>query len=232
MAEIQIYVDKLKRSIFKIKKRNDKLISILLLFCLFYVVGFINLYIHEFGHAIADILVGSYYREIRINIYLQGWTAGGAIPADVFFQIKRTVILLAGLIMESIVASFLLIIILKKKERNNFTWLSSIIISMLFLNRVALYFTFPQLVNITSDTLSMVYLGYDPWILFFTFLPFLIVTFALTFKLTSRFYKTSLKRNKMFIGIYFFSLTLYIVFLNILSLINDFIIPLVFLSFV
>ncbi|MFX0024356.1 MAG: M50 family metallopeptidase [Candidatus Hermodarchaeota archaeon] len=232
ITELQAYIHKFKRIIFKIKKKNDIMISILLIFCLFYIVGFINLFIHEFGHAIADILVGTYYSEIRINIYLQGWTAGGALPADTFFQLKRTVILLGGLITESTVAVLFLIIILKKKEKNNFTWLSSIIISMLFLNRVALYFTFPQLVNISSDTLSMVQIGYDPWILFFTFFPFLITTFVFTFKLISRFYKTSLKRNKRFIGIYFLSLTLYIVFLNILNLIDDFMIPLVSFSFI
>jgi len=231
ITEIRAFINRLKRNIFKIKGRNDKIISILLLFSLFYIVGFINLFIHEFGHAIADILVGTYYSEIRINIYLQGWTAGGAIPADAFFQLKRTIVLLSGLITECIVALFLLIIILKKQERNIFTWLLSIIISMLFLNRVTLYFTFPQLVNIRSDSLSLVNIGYDPWILFFIFFPFLITTFAFTFKLMSRFYKTSLERDKRFIGVYFLSLIIYIVFLNVLNLINDFVTPIISFSF-
>ncbi|MGB5911386.1 MAG: M50 family metallopeptidase [Promethearchaeia archaeon] len=231
IIKVQSFFYKIKNNIFVLEKITDKLLSIFLLFCLFCVVGFLNLYIHEFGHAIADILVGTYYQEIRIPIYLQGWASGGGIPADEFFDFKLTVILLGGLITECIFALFSLIIILRKKDKGNFTWILSIVISMLFLNRVALYFTFPQLVNIRSDSLALVSIGYDPWILFFIFFPFLILTFVLTFKLMSRFYKTSLKRNKKFLSIYFLSLIIYIVVLNVLRLIDEFITPLVSFSF-
>jgi hypothetical protein len=210
----------------------DKLLSILLLFCLFYIVGILNLFIHEFGHAIADIIFGTYYKEIRINFYLQGWAAGGGILAtDEFHLLKVTGILLGGLITECIFAFFSLIFILRNKGKNNFTRLLSIVISMLFLNRVALYFTFPQLVNISSDVLGLTSLGYDPWILFFIFFPFLVMTFFLTFRLMSRFYKTSLKRHKKFLSIYFLSLTVYIVVLVVLGVIDEYITPLVSLSF-
>ena len=223
ILEVQSFFYKVKDNIFLLEKISDKILTIFLLFCLFYIVGALNLYIHEFGHAIADIFVGTYYTEIRINLYLQGWTAGGAIPADEFFTINRTVVLLGGLITECIFAFISLFFLLRKKEKKNFTWLLSIVISMLFLNRVALYFTFPQLVNVRSDTLSMVTMGYDPWILFFIFFPFLIMTFVLTFRLMSRFYKTSLKRHKKFLIIYFLSLTVYIVFLNVLVMIDEYI---------
>jgi len=231
IRDVRSFFYKVRDNIFIFEKTTDKLMSIFLLFCLFYIVGFINLYIHEFGHAMADIFVGTYYQEIRINIYLQGWTSGGGIPADEFFFPKYTVISLGGLIVESIFALFSLIIILRKKDKSNFTWLLSIAISMLFLNRVALYFTFPQLLNISSDSLALVNIGYDPWFLFFIFFPFLIMTFVLTFKLMSRFYKTSLRGNKKFLSIYFLSLTTYIVVLVILGVIDEYITPLVFLSF-
>lgn len=228
---VQSFFYKLKDNIFLLEKTTEKLLSIFLLICLFYIVGFLNLYIHEFGHAMADILVGTYYIEIRINIFLQGWTSGYLLGSDTFLLLKATIISLAGLITECIFALFSLIIILRKKEKNNFTWLLSIVISMLFLNRVALYFTFPQLLNISSDVLSLVNIGCDPWILFFIFFPFLIMTFALTFKLMSRFYKTSLKSNKKFLSVYFLSLTTYIVVLVVLRLIDEFITPLVSFSF-
>ncbi|MFX0043469.1 MAG: M50 family metallopeptidase [Candidatus Hodarchaeota archaeon] len=231
IRSVQTFFYKARDNIFIYDKNTDILLSIFLLFCLFYIVGFLNLYIHEFGHAMADIFVGTYYQEIRINIYLQGWTSGGGIPADKLFYPKRTVILLGGLIIECIFALFLLIIILRKKVKSNFTWLLSIAISMLFLNRVALYFTFPQLVNIRSDSLALVNIGYDPWILFFIFFPFLIITFIFTFKLISRFYKTSVKNNKKFLCVYFLGLTTYIVVLNILKLIDKSGIPLISLSF-
>lgn len=227
----QNFFYKTKDNIFMYEKMNDKILSIFLLFCLFYLIGFLNLYIHEFGHAMANILVGTYYNEIRIPLYLQGWTAGGGIPADKLFILKRTIILLGGLITECIFALFLLIFILHKKNKSNFTWLLAIAISMLFLNRVALYFTFPQLVNIRSDSLALVNIGYDPWIIFFIFFPFLIMTFVLTLKLISKFYKTSLKNNKKFLIIYFISLTSYIVVLNVLKLLNESVSPLVSFSF-
>jgi len=231
ILEVQSFFYKIKDNIFLLEKTTDKLLTIFLLFCLFYIVGALNLYIHEFGHAIADIFVGTYYTEIRINIYLQGWTAGGAIPADEFFTIKRTGILLGGLITECIFAFFSLIYILRKKEKKNFTWLLSIMISMLFLNRVALYFTFPVLLNISSDVLSLANMGFDPWILFFIFLPFLIITFAFTFNFLSRLYKTSLNRSRKFIYILFLGFTIYIIVLNVLKAISDAGIPLIFLSF-
>ena len=231
IIEFHSFFFKIKENLFKLDKTTDKLISIFLLFCLFYIVGFLNLYIHEFGHAMADILVGTYYREIRINIFLQGWASGNLMGDDPFLLLKATIISLGGLILECVFASISLVIILRKKEKNSFTWLLSIAISMLFLNRVALYFTFPQFLNISSDVLSLVNIGCNPWTLFFIFFPFLIMTFALTLKLILRFYKTSLKSNKKFLVIYFLSLTAYIVVLNVLRVIDEFITPLASLSF-
>jgi len=231
IIELHSFFFKIKENIFKLDKVTDKLISIFLLFCLFYIVGFLNLYIHEFGHAMADILVGTYYGEIRINLFLQGWASGNLMGDDPFLLLKATIISLGGLILECVFASISLFIILRKKEKNSFTWLLSIAISMLFLNRVALYFTFPQFLNISSDVLSLVNTGWDPWIIFFIFFPFLIMTFALTLKLMLRLYKTSLRSNKKFLGIYFLSLTLYIIVLNVLILIDEFITPLVSFSF-
>ncbi len=231
IIDVHSFFFKIKENIFKLDKTTDKLISIFLLFCLFYIVGFLNLYIHEFGHAMADILVGTYYGEIRINFFLQGWASGNLMGDDPFLLLKATIISLGGLIAESLFASILLLIILRKKEKNSFTWLLSIVISMLFLNRVALYFTFPQFLNISSDVLSLVNIGFNPWTLFFIFFPFLIMTFVLTLKLILRFYKTSLKSNNKFLVIYFLSLTTYIVVLNILRVIDEFITPLASLSF-
>ncbi len=232
IIRIQSFFFKIRDNIFLLEKTSDKLISIILLACLFYIIGLINLYIHEFGHAMADIIVGTYYNEIRINFFLQGWTSGGGILAtDPFHTQKLTVILLGGLFTECIFALFSLVVILWKKEKNNFTWLLSIIISMLFLNRVALYFTFPHLLNIRSDVLGLVSLGYDPRDLFYIFFPFLIFTIVITSKLIAKLYKTSLKRNNMFLGIYFLSLTVYIVLLVVLSAINEFVISLESLSF-
>ncbi len=229
---VQSFLLRIRNRLFILEKPSDKLISIFLLTCLFYIVGLINLYIHEFGHAMADIIVGTYYNEIRINFFLQGWASGGEILLiDPFFIQKRTVISLGGLFAECLFAFFLLFTILWKKEKNNFSWLLSIVISMLFLNRVAVYFTFPHLLNISSDVLGLVNLGYDPRDLFYIFFPFLIFTIFITSKLILKLYKTSLKRNKLFLGIYFLSLTVYIVFLVIFSVINDYVIPLESLSF-
>ncbi|NVM19459.1 MAG: M50 family metallopeptidase [Candidatus Lokiarchaeota archaeon] len=231
IISVQSFFCKLKKSIFMLEKTTDKLLSIFLLICLFYIVGFLNVYIHEFGHAMADVLVGTYYIEIRINFFLQGWASGHLMGDDEFLLLKANIISFGGLVAECVFASISLFIILRKKEKNSFTWLLSIVISMLILNRVLLYFTFPQFFNIRSDVLSLVNTGWDSWIIFFIFFPFLIMTFALTLKLMSRLYKTSLKSSKKFIGIYFLSLTSYIVVLNILRLIDEFITPLVSFSF-
>lgn len=231
ITRVQSFFYKVKKNIFKLDKFSDILLSIFLFFCLFYVVGFLNLYIHEFGHAMAYIIVGSYYKEIRIFMFLQGWASGYLTGYDPFLLLKASIVSLGGLILECIFAVIALSLLLWKKKKNNFTWLISIIISMLFLNRVMLYFTFPPVLNINSDALSLVYAGFDPWILFFSFLPFLIISFLITLKLISRLYKTSLKNNKKFVLIYFLSLIIYIVILNILAAIDEFITPLVYLSF-
>ncbi|MFX1551520.1 MAG: M50 family metallopeptidase [Promethearchaeota archaeon] len=228
---IQSFFYKIRDNLFKLEKFTDKLLSIFILFCLFYMVGFISLYIHEFGHGMTDIFVGGYYGEIRINIYLQGWASGGGLPSDAYTFLRSTIISLGGLIAESIFTLFALLIIFSKKEKSNFTWLLSIVISMLFLNRVALYFTFPVLLNISSDVLSLANMGFDPIMLFFLFFPFLIITFFLTFKLIFRLYKPSLKRNIKIIYILFLGLTMYIIVLNVLKAINDLVTPLIFLSF-
>ncbi|MFX1494367.1 MAG: M50 family metallopeptidase, partial [Promethearchaeota archaeon] len=144
IISVQSFFYKLKKNIFMLEKTTDKLLSIFLLFCLFYIVGFLNLFIHEFGHAMADVLVGTYYKEIRINLYLQGWASGYLLGSDKFLLLKANIISLGGLVAECLFASISLFIILRKKEKTGFAWLLSIVISMLFLNRVALYFTFPQ----------------------------------------------------------------------------------------
>ena len=228
---IKSFFCKLKKNLFILNETTDICISILLLFCLLYLVGFLNNYIHEFGHAMADVLVGTYYIEIRIHLFLQGWASGYLLGSDEFLYLKANIISFGGLVAECLFASISLFIILRKKEKSGFTWLLSIVISMLFLNRVALYFTFPQFFNIRSDVLSLVNTGWDPWILFFMFFPFLIMTFVLTLKLMSRFYKTSLRSKKKFLMIYFLSLTIYIVVLNVLKLIDEFITPLISFSF-
>ncbi|MFX1590709.1 MAG: M50 family metallopeptidase, partial [Promethearchaeota archaeon] len=141
---IKSFFCKLKKKIFILKETTDILISILLQFCLLYLVGFLNNYIHEFGHAMADVLVGTYYIEIRIHLFLQGWASGYLLGSDEFLYLKANIISFGGLVAECLFASISLFIILRKKEKSGFTWLLSIVISMLFLNRVALYFTFPQ----------------------------------------------------------------------------------------
>ncbi|MFX1297890.1 MAG: hypothetical protein ACFFD2_23965, partial [Promethearchaeota archaeon] len=47
---IKSFFCKLKEKMFILKETTDIIISILLLFCLLYLVGFLNNYIHEFGH--------------------------------------------------------------------------------------------------------------------------------------------------------------------------------------
>ncbi len=221
-------------NIFKIEKKTDIIISLLLLFCVFYVVGFLGVFIHEFGHAMIAILFDGYYDHIIINVYLQGGAFSVIVtqPGDALFFVQYTVLLLGGLITESAFAFVSLIILLKKKEKNKFGWFLSIAIMMLFFDRVALYFTFPQLVNFPSDTLSMVnVLNYDPWVLFFIFLPFLLVTFYFTYRMMSKFYEISLNRDRRFIGVYFLGLAIYIVILVIFGVIDSYItffIPLTF----
>jgi parallel beta-helix repeat protein len=234
IQKVQAFFNIAKDNIFKIEKRTDIILSLLLLFCLFYIVGFLSLFIHEFGHAMIAILFDGYYHHIFINIYLQGGAADVIViqPSDELFFIKHTMHLLGGLIAESAFALVSIIILLKKKEKNKFGWLLSIAIIMLFLDRVALYFTFPQLFNISSDTLSMVnILNYDPWVLFFIFLPFLLVTFYFTYRMMSEFYEITLNRDKRFIGVYFLGLTIYIVILVIFSVIDRYITPIIPLTF-
>ena len=234
VQKVQAFFNIAKDNIFKIEKRTDIILSLLLLFCLFYIVGFLSLFIHEFGHAMIAILFDGYYDHIIINVYLQGGAAGviDTQPGDELFFIKHTMYLLGGLIAESAFALVSIIILLKKKEKNKFSWLLSIAIIMLFFDRVALYFTFPQLVNISSDSLSIVKtLNCDPWVLFFIFLPFLLVTFYFTYRMMSKFYEITLNRDKRFIGVYFLGLTIYIVILVIFGVIDRYIISFIPLTF-
>jgi len=221
-------------NIFKIEKKTDIIISLFLLFCVFYIVGFLSLFIHEFGHAMIALLFDGYYDHIFMNIYLQGgsFSVVDIQPSNPLFFVQHTMHLLGGLITESAFALVSLIILLKKKEKNKFGWLLSIAIIMLFFDRVALYFTFPQLVNFSSDVLSMVNrFNYDPWVLFFIFLPFLLLAFYFTYRIISKFYKITLNRDKKFIGVYFLGLTVYIVILVILGVIDRYIISFIPLTF-
>ena len=223
IQKVQGFFNMARDNIFKIEKRTDIILSLLLLFCVFYIVGFLSVFIHEFGHAIIAILSDGYYHHIFINIYLQGGAASVIVtqPSDILFLTEHTIHLLGGLITESAFALVSLIILLKKKEKNKFGWFLSIAIMMLFLDRVALYFTFPQLVNFPSDILAMVNrFNYNPWVLFFIFLPFLLVSFYFTYRLMAKFYETMLNRDKRFIGVYFLGLTIYIVILVILGVID------------
>jgi len=234
VQKVQAFFNVARDNIFKIEKKTDIMLSLLLLFCVFYIVGFLCLFIHEFGHAMIAILFDGYYHSFFINIYLQGGAASVMViqPSDPLFFVQHTVLLLGGLITESAFAFVSIIILLKKKEKNKFSWLLSIAIMMLFFDRVALYFTFPQLVNFSSDTLSMVnILNYDPWALFFIFLPFLLVAFYFTYRIMSKFYETSLNRDKRFIGVYFLGLTIYIVILVILGVIDRYITSFIPLTF-
>ena len=234
VQKVRSFFNRARDSIFKIEKRTDIILSLLLLFCVFYVVNFLSLFIHEFGHAMTTILFDGYYDHIFINIYLQGGTFSVVVaqPSDMLFFIKHTMVSLGGLIAESAFALVSLIILLKKKEKNKFGWFLSIAIIMLFLDRVALYFTFPQLVNFSSDVLSMVnVLNYDPWVLFFIFLPFLLVAFYFTYRITSKFYEISLNRDRRFIGVYFLGLAIYIVILVIFGVIDRYVISFIPLTF-
>jgi parallel beta-helix repeat protein len=234
VQKIQAFFNAARDNIFKIEKKTDIILSLLLLFCLFYIVGFLCLFIHEFGHAMIAILFDGYYHHIFINIYLQGGAADVLVIqlSDELFFIKHTMHLLGGLIAESAFALVSLIILLKKKEKNKFGWLLSIAIIMLFFDRGALYFTFPQLINFSSDALSMVnILNYDPWVHFFIFLPFLLIAFYFTYRIMSKFYKITLNRDKRFIGVYFLGLTMYIVILVILGVIDRYIISFIPLTF-
>ena len=234
VQKVRSFFNRARDSIFKIEKRTDIMLSLLLLFCVFYIVGFLSVFIHEFGHAMITILFDGYYDHIFINVYMQGGTYSVIVaqPSDALFFIQRTMVSLGGLIAESAFAVVSLIILLKKKEKNKFGWFLSIAIIMLFLDRVALYFTFPQLVNFSSDVLSMVnVLNYDPWVLFFIFLPFLLVAFYFTYRITSKFYEISLNRDRRFIGVYFLGLTMYIVILVILGVIDRYIISFIPLNF-
>jgi len=186
VQKVQAFFNVARDNIFKIEKKTDIMLSLLLLFCLFYIVGFLCLFIHEFGHSMIAILFDGYYHSFFINIYLQGGAYSVMViqPSDPLFFVQHTVLLLGGLITESAFAFVSIIILLKKKEKNKFSWLLSIAIMMLFFDRVALYFTFPQLVNFSSDVLAMVNrFNYDPWALFFIFLPFLLVAFYFTYRI-------------------------------------------------
>jgi len=82
----------------------------------FYVVGFLCLFIHEFGHVMIALLFDGYYDHIFINIYLQGGSFGVVVtqPSDPLFFVQHTTYLLGGLIAESAFAFVSLIILLKK----------------------------------------------------------------------------------------------------------------------
>ena len=234
VQKVQAFFNVARDNIFKIEKKTDIMVSLLLLFFMFYIVGFLCLFIHEFGHSMIAILFDGYYHSFFINIYLQGGAYTGMViqPSDPLFFVQHTVLLLGGLITESAFAFVSLLILLKKKEKNKFSWLLSIAIMMLFFDRVALYFTFPQLVNFSSDVLAMVNrLNYDPWALFFIFLPFLLVAFYFTYRIISKFYETSLNRDKRFIGVYFLGLTIYIVILVILGVIDRYLISFIPFTF-
>jgi parallel beta-helix repeat protein len=234
VQKVRSFFNIARDNIFKIEKKTDIIMSLLLLFCVFYLVNFLGVFIHEFGHAMIAILFDGYYHHIFINIYMQGGAADIIVmqPSDPLFFVQRTTHILGGLIAESAFALVSLIILLKKKEKNKFGWLLSIAIMMLFFDRVALYFTFPQLVNISSDVLSMVnILNYNPWVLFFIFLPFLLVAFYFTYRIMSKFYEITLNRDRRFIGVYFLGLTIYIVILVILGVIDGYIISFIPFTF-
>jgi len=230
IKKIQNFFYSLRDNIFKIDKRKDRVLSLLLVFIILYIVGFTSLFTHEFGHAMANIIFGRYFDHIEITLSLQGLTyGGGSIELQMF---QRTILYLAGLISETIFALIALIFLLSKKEKNKFSFFLSIAISMLFLNRVALYFTFPQLLGITSDTFSMVtYLGYDPWILFLIFLPYLIITVEITLQLIKKFYRSQLSGEKDFISIFILGLVSYILFLVIMVESDNYIDPFLVLNF-
>jgi parallel beta-helix repeat protein len=234
IQKVQAFFNIARNNIFKIEKKTDMIISLILLFCVFYMVGFLSVFIHEFGHALMTIIFDGYYHSIFINIYLQGGSFSVIViqPSDPLFVVKYTVYLLGGLIAESAFALISLIILLKKKEMNKFGWLLSIAIIMLFFDRVTLYFTFPQFFNISSDTLSMVnILNYNPWVLFFIFLPFLLVAFYFTYRIMSMFYEITLNRDKRFIGVYFLGLAIYIVVLVVLGVIDRYLISFIPITF-
>jgi hypothetical protein len=103
---------------------------------------------------------------------------------------------------------------------------------MLFFNRVALYFTFPQLLGIPSDTYAMVTnLGYDRWILFLIFLPYLIITFEITLQLIRKFYEGKYNGEKEFLSIFLLGLIAYILFLVIMVQSDNYIDPFLVLNF-
>ncbi len=206
----------LSNIIFKIDKRRHRLFSLIIIFLFLYIIGFIGLYTHEFGHAIVNIIFGNYFEKIQLTLDLQGLTyIEGSFQLN---TLQKTFAYLGGFISETILASIILIILLAKKEKSKFSWFLSISISMLLLNRLALYFTLPQLLNIPSDTLAMVInLKYDPWILFLIFLPYLIISFEVTFQLILKFYRKELWEKHDFLFIFIVGLISYILFLLIIG---------------
>ncbi|MFX1383139.1 MAG: M50 family metallopeptidase [Promethearchaeota archaeon] len=214
--KISSFIYIIRDNLFKLDKRIDRIISLIMIFVLFYIVGFLSLFTHEFGHAMVNIIFNKYFERIELTINLQGLTYGAG--SVILNTTQKTIAYLAGMISETLFALTVLIILLIKKEKNKFTWFLSITISMLFLNRVALYFTFSQLLGIPSDTFDMVInLGYDPWILFLIFLPYLMITFEITFQMMKKFSKNALRGEKDFLSVFVLGLISYIVFLIIFT---------------
>ncbi|MBY8991366.1 MAG: M50 family metallopeptidase [Candidatus Lokiarchaeota archaeon] len=192
---------RISSNFFKPKTTLQKVISIGLLLCFVYILGFLTTLVHEFGHSIARVLCGGYYEKIEINFFLGGraYSAGGSYTTQ--YMILSN---LSGLLAEVIVGSVLFAIFLLIKRRNRF-WTFSVlnVLTTLFIHGVG-YFTIYSVLDTHSDarTLSNI-LNISPITVFWITLPFFIGIIIYSLIMLWKFYKNFFKPQIFFPAFYF-----------------------------
>jgi len=192
---------KISSNFFNPETTLQKVLSIVLLLCFFYILGFLSTLVHEFGHNIARILCGGYYKKIEINLFLGG---RAYITEGSYTTQCRILSSLAGLLAELIVGSVLFVILISIKKRNKFWALSILnVLTMLFIHGVG-YFTIYSLLDTYSDagTLSNI-LNINPITIFWITLPFFIGIICYSLIILWKFYKNFFKPQIFFPTFYF-----------------------------
>jgi len=192
---------KISSNFFNPETTLQKVLSIVLLLCFFYILGFLTTLVHEFGHCIARVLCGGYYEKIEINLFLGGraYSTGGSYTTQC-----RILSSLAGLLAEVIVGSVLFVILISIKKRNKFWALSVLnVLTTLFIHGVG-NFTIYSLLDTHSDarTLSNI-LNINPITIFWITLPFFIGIIGYSLIILWKFYKNFFKPQIFFPTFYF-----------------------------
>lgn len=181
---------------FNPKTTGQKVLSIGLLLCFFYILGFLTTLVHEFGHCFARFLCGGYYEKIEINLFLGGraYSIGGSYTTQC-----SIINSLAGLLAEVIVGSVLFVILISIKKRNKL-WAFSVlnVLSTFFIHGVG-YYTIYSLLDTHSDarTLSNI-LNMNLFTIFWIMVPFFIGIIIYSLIVLWKFYKNFFKPQIFF----------------------------------